>query len=180
MKIDLSTTVLANRQGAERAAQAVLDDLVRTSDSTLLLAFGETIATVSWLDGFFHTLLHERACGLRIAVVTALEDTRVHIDMTLRRRGYAVIASDDEESLTAGNVTILGDTTAATVDAFDVVRDRGEVLVTDIADQLGITVEAAQLRLKELFTLGLVERVKIGKAYAYHLPAIVVRELASM
>jgi hypothetical protein len=177
MRIDLTATALANRQSAEQKATETLEEMARLGDSTALLLFGESIATVSWLDGFLCTLLQSEQVAVQVAVVTSLEDTREHIDMTLRRRNLAVLSCFDDASLSAGDVTVLGDVSATNNDAFAIVRDGGEVLVADVAAKLHISIEAAQQRLMSLVALRLISRSKIGKAYAYQLPRIEAREL---
>jgi hypothetical protein len=176
MNIDLTATALANRQSAERKATEALEEMARLGDSTALVLFGESIATVSWLDGFLCTLLLSDI-AVKVVVVTSLEDTREHIDMTLRRRNLAVLSSFDSASLSAGDITVLGDVSEANREAFAIVRDSGEVLVADVASKLNISIEAAQQRLTSLVELRLVSRAKIRKAYAYQLPRIEGREL---
>jgi predicted transcriptional regulator len=113
----------------------------------------------------------------QVVVLTSLDDTREHIDLTLRRRHQAVLSSFDIASLSSGDVTVLGDVSEANREAFTIVRDGGEVLVQDVASKLHITIEAAQLRLKELLQLRLISRTRVGKAYAYQLPRIETKEL---
>jgi len=176
VKIDLTATALANRQSAERRATQALEEMARLGDSTALLIFGESIATVSWLDGFLCTLLQSEL-EVKVVVVTSLEDTREHVDMTLRRRNLAVLSAFDSTSLSAGDLTVLGDVSEANIEAFAIVRDGGEVLVADVATKLKISIEAAQQRLTALFNLRLIGRERMGKAYAYQLPRIETREL---
>lgn len=176
MNIDLSATALANRQSAERKATETLNEMKQRGETIALLLFGESIATVSWLDGFLCTLLLSDL-AIQVVAVTSLDDTREHIDMTLRRRNLAVLSSFDHASLSAGDVTVLGAVSESNNEAFAVVRDGGEVLVADVASRLQITIEAAQQRLGSLVELRLISRAKFGKAYAYQLPRIEAREL---
>jgi hypothetical protein len=152
--------------------------MVRANDSTALFAFGESIATVSWLDGFLTTLLTTDRLKAQVVVMTSFDDTREHIDLMLRRRNLAVLSCIDDQSFNAGDVTALGAVTEANNEVLVLVRESGEIRVAELSEKLGISVEAAQLRLNALLELRLIARNKVSRAFVYHLPRIDAREMA--
>lgn len=168
--------------GRERAieARAALEHRLgglRESDPVALQFTGVSLMTVSFTEAFFVPLLGQWSSGYYeehpLVVVDANDEIKETLDLVLRVRRVAVlsIAGGQGDSGTAllGGERGLRETVQA---AF---RHRGKFLASDIAAELGISVQNANNRLKDLVQRGALHRsAKIapsgGRQFVYEVP----------
>ena len=167
MRLDFSGGRLVSRAAAA-------DDLMRFSTqydgADVEVDLGDNLAMTSWVDGCLVEIARiVAAAQARLIVYATDAETREHIDFVFHRRSLALTVGYTRASVAAGELEVFGEVSMATRQILDILIRSGETSVADLADDLGITVEAAQQRLNGLLGAGLVVRKKNSRAFVYGL-----------
>jgi STAS-like domain of unknown function (DUF4325) len=175
--------VLANRERGAELATRVAAYIER---EVVKQAPGEPIAldfidiegiTVPFAEAFFGRLLGDRRTGLweehPFCIVDANEDVRSTVAAALEKHGLIVLSFGESGPELLGGSSILADTLKS---AFESANDEGEFRVSDVADLLSLSPQAANNRLRPLLQGGALSRsrtvpAKGGKEFVYRMPA---------
>jgi hypothetical protein len=130
--------------------------------------------SVPFADGFFVPLLSPRLSPgyydeHPIVVIGADPDVSETLELLLRQRSLAIVSLQ-----TAPYAELLGGESALS-EALDVAARLGEFSANELAEQLGLTAQAANNRLKQLFGFGALTRVAVrrpqgGREFRYRVP----------
>ncbi len=160
----------STRERGVKVRDEINEALRRTSEDLLILDFdGVQLISFSFADEVVGRLVSDRASGemgdVSILIVNANDEVIHPIQSSMERRKLVVA------SLRPDGIRLIGapEHVAAT---FRVAKSRGEFRTPELAADLGITVQAANNRLKQLLACGLlVRRPGIpqagGKEYVY-------------
>lgn len=167
--------LLIGRPKAEQARAALERELRNlAADDAVGLDFrGVKAITVSFTEAFFVPLLGQWATGYHenhpLVVFGANAEVRDTLEAVLRLRHLAVLAvnADDEAALLGGEQGLR--------ETAHVAYALGEFAAADIADRLGLSLQAANNRLKELVQRGALARLpgfapSGGRQYRYRVP----------
>lgn len=128
--------------------------------------------TVSFAEGFFVPLLGQWVTGYYedhpLVVFGANDEILETLEVVLRQRRLAVLTMGQDEAALVGGESGLRETARAA----NSLREFG---AADMADALGISIQAANNRLKELVRHGAISRVAEfapsgGRQYRYRMP----------
>lgn len=169
---------LIGRPTAEEARAALERALREIAEAeAVAIDFRDVAAmTVSFAEGFFVPLLGQWSTGYHeehpLVVFGANEEVLETLDAVLRLRHLAVLSVGDDGgggAVLVGGEQGLGETAEA---AYALDDGFG---AADIADALGISLQAANNRLKELVRRGALRRAagfapSGGRQYVYHVP----------
>lgn len=178
MRFDVTAygSYLATRDTGAKVRDELEHDLRRASaGETVEVSFADVEAvTISFADEFLGKLVTERAAGLLLPdvalIVTNLNDeVREALHVCLERRdGVAVYRHGRRHELLGATDDILNQT-------FERARARQEFRASELADDLGISPQNANNRLKRLVEAGALLRVRTapkggGKEFVYRAP----------
>ncbi len=166
--------VLIGRDQAERARSALQALLLKHRDDAEPVgidAAGVRAMSFPFADGFFAPLLSGWVAGYYdehpIVVFGANQDVSETIDAALRLRQMAVVSINEDTELLGGEPALRETITAA--------ARLGEFSASQLGDELGLTPQAANNRLKALLRMGALVRVAVrvpggGREFRYVLP----------
>ena len=171
--------VLIGRTAGEEA-RAILERAIREageSDPVALDFEGVRAITVSFAESFFVPLLAGRLKGYHenhpIVLLGVVAEVAETIDLVLKTRSMSVLAISESGAQLLGGDDALEETAR-------LAYELGEFSTPKLADQLGITVPAANNRLRELVRRGALIRTpgyapSGGRQYLYRVPVIAGR-----
>jgi len=166
--------LLRNRAKGEQARAALERELGATSsEEPVGVDFrGVRAMSVPFAEGFFVPLLGGWLTGYYdeqpIVVWGVDEDVAGTVDAVLRLRNMSVLAVQKDQAALLGGEEALEQTAL-------LAYELGEFSAPELAERLGITVQAANNRLKELVQRGTLARVagiapSGGRQYVYRVP----------
>jgi hypothetical protein len=176
--------VLAGRVEGERARAALEEEIgaQRSLDAPIAIDVRSVkVISVPFADGFFVPLLGGWLSGYYdehpVVLLGAREDVAETVDAVLRLRSMAILSMERTPSATGSGLEfeLLGGEPALQ-EVVRVAARVGKLTATDLADELGITAQAANNRLRALVRLGALARVAVhrvagGREFEYRLPA---------
>lgn len=158
-------------------ARAALERAVRAigADEAIGVDFrGVDAITVSFVEGFFVPLLGHWLTGYYdehpVVVFGGNNEVTETLEAVLRLRNMAVLAVQGEEAALLGGEAGLGETAR-------LAYALGEFSATDVASELGISLQAANNRLKDLVRRGVLARTAStaesgGRQYVYRVARV--------
>jgi len=176
--------ILTGRAEGERA-RAALELEIRalgSSDAPIAIDVGRVnVVSVPFADGFFVPLLSGWLSGYHdehpVVLLGAREDVAETVDAVLRLRNMAILSMERTPRATGSDLEfeLLGGEPALR-EVVSVAARVGKLTATDLANELGITAQAANNRLRALVRLGALARVAVhrvagGREFEYRLPA---------
>lgn len=176
MRYDIPHEFLTTRTVGEELRVALEGEL-RAVHRTELLEIdftGVSAMTISFTDEFLGKLLSfEPSSGdtqRQIVLLGLNEDTATEVDVALGRRGLFVVGlADGERRLLGGDVYLR--------DTFEAAARHSEFKATDLAADLGVSVQNVNNRLKNLVSKGALMRTRRdpdggGREYVYKVPVL--------
>jgi hypothetical protein len=167
--------MLVGRSKGEEARGALERAITATGPDEPVAADFSGVGAISvpFAEGFFVPLLAGRLAGYHdehpFLIVDASEDVSATIAAALKLHGLSVLGTFEGEGELLG-----GD--PALREAMHIAYRRGQLSATELADELGISTQAANNRLNALFKRGALRRARVvprggGKEFRYVVPA---------